>query len=56
MALVYFALDGNYGGATGLVIADVSKWTDEDWLRIDEADDSSRPSIAQSISIVYEDN
>ena len=55
MQLAYFAGDGNYGMENGnFVLVDVSKWTEEDWNRIEEASDSSRPHIAMSISAVYE--
>ena len=53
--LAYFAGDGNYGMENGnFVLVDVSKWTDEDWQRIEESSDSRRPSIAMSISVCYE--
>lgn len=53
--LAYFAGDGNYGMENGnFVLVDVSKWTEEDWQRIEEASDSSRPSMALSITMVYE--
>ena len=53
--LAYFAGDGNYGMENGnFVLVDVSKWTEEDWDRIEETEDFKRPSVAMSISDVYE--
>lgn len=55
MQLAYFAGDGSYGLEKGnFVLVDVSKWTDDDWERIEMADDEARPSIALSISMVYD--
>ncbi len=53
--LAYFAGDGNYGMENGnFVLVDVSKWTEEDWERIEEAPDYERPRIANDISWAYE--
>ena len=38
----YFATDGSYGDASGLVIVDTSKWTQEQWQMIEETSDSFR--------------
>jgi len=46
----YFAADGNYGDASGLVVVDTSEWTEADWVRIDEAMDDERPEIAEQIN------
>lgn len=46
----YFAADGNYGDASGLVVVDTSEWTEADWVRIDEAMDDERPEIAGQIN------
>lgn len=55
MQLAYFAGDGNYGLENGnFVLVDVSKWTDEDWERIDEALDWERPRLANEIAWGYE--
>lgn len=54
--IAYFAGDGNYGMEDGnFVLVDVSKWTEEDWERIEEASDYQRPMMAMSISAVYGD-
>jgi hypothetical protein len=53
--IAYFSGDGNYGMENGnFVLVDVSKWTEEDWDRIEETEDFKRPSVAMSISDVYE--
>lgn len=51
----YFATDGNYGPAQGLVIIDTSDFTDTDWEAIDIVPDSMRIEIAKRIkeSIVF---
>jgi hypothetical protein len=55
MQLAYFAGDGNYGLENGnFVLVDVSKWTKLDWQRIEETEDFKRPTVAASISNVYE--
>jgi hypothetical protein len=41
--LTYFAADGNYGDATGLVIVDTSTWDEETWNHIEEVQESFRP-------------
>ena len=46
----YFAKDGNYGDALGLVVVNTSEWTEQDWVLIDEAMDDERPEIAQQMS------
>ena len=46
----YFAKDGSYGDALGLVVVDTSEWTEADWVRIDEAMDDERPEIAEQIN------
>lgn len=46
----YFAADGNYGDASGLIVVDTSNWTEEDWVLIDEAFDYDRPKIAEELT------
>jgi hypothetical protein len=46
MQLTYFAADGNYGDATGMVVIDTTGWTDEDFEQLDGSPDGSRPSEA----------
>lgn len=46
----YFAQDGNYGDATELIIVDTDKWTEDDWLLIEDAHDSERADLAERIA------
>ena len=48
--LSYFALDGNYGDASGLTIIDTTDWTDADFDFVDAVDDESRPDFARLVS------
>lgn len=50
MALTYFAADGSYGDAAGLIIIDARDWNDDQWDRIDTAHDRDRASIALEIA------
>lgn len=47
----YFADDGNYGDANGLVVIDTALFTDEDWTLIEEATDWDRPKLARDIAL-----
>lgn len=49
MSKHYFAADGNYGSAEGLVVVDTSDWTEEEWEVIDCARESERPEIAKQM-------
>lgn len=49
----YFAEDGNFGEADGLVIIETSSWKDTDWAEIDETSDENRPKTAEIISNKY---
>lgn len=55
MNLHYFAKDGSFGSAEGLVIIDTSDWTDDEWADIDFAIDANRPLIALSLSSAQSD-
>lgn len=47
---LYFAADGSYGDASGLVIVDTSAWDESDWDDIDIYGDLSRlDAVRQSI-------
>lgn len=48
--LHYFALDGNYGNADGIVIVDTSDWSEDDWSAIEMAGDSDRASVAYALA------
>ena len=48
--LYYFASDGSYGQWDALaILTDVSEWTSEDWQEVEEAGDSYRASVAESL-------
>lgn len=55
MSKHYFATDGNYGGADGLVVVDTSDWTEDEWDAVDNARDNERPAIALAFSKVDPD-
>lgn len=46
MSTTYFAKDGNFGDANGLVIVDTSKWSEETWQMIEETSDDFRATRA----------
>jgi hypothetical protein len=46
----YFATDGSYGDAEGLVIIDTSDWTDDEWGLVEDAPDDQRAAIAASLA------
>jgi hypothetical protein len=54
-SLFYFAEDGSYGewehGHS--ILADTSKWTNEDWQEIEDAGDSFRAEKAFEIEMKY---
>jgi hypothetical protein len=49
----YFAPDGNYGDAEGLLLLDTTDWSEDDWLAIEEAGDFNRTQVAQDIAKSY---
>ena len=51
MALTYFAQDGSYGDAAGLIIIDARDWNDDQWDRVDNALDLMRASVALEIAV-----
>lgn len=53
MSLFYFASDGNYGGADGMVVIDTKQWTERDWGFIEESSDEYRPHLAMIIAGEY---
>ena len=46
----YFAIDGNYGDASLIVIVDTTDWDKLDWIEIEEASDWERHLVAQEIA------
>lgn len=51
MALTYFAQDGSYGDAAGLIIIDTRAWNNNEWDRAEMAHDRDRASIALQIAV-----
>ena len=49
-SLSYFAKDGNYGDANGIIVVDTSEWTDSDFEMLDGVSDWDRPLAARTIS------
>lgn len=47
----YFADDGNYGDANGLVVIDTGHFTDEDWTLIEQTSDWQRAVVARDIAL-----
>jgi len=54
--LSYFAEDGSYGNAVGLMVLDTTKWTALDWEIIDSVSDNHIPEVARLIAESYESN
>ncbi len=52
--LAYFALDGNYGDAAGLVVMETTHWQEVDWQIIDSTADEHRASVAKLLTESYE--
>lgn len=48
--LSYFALDGNYGDASGLTIIDTTSWTEEDFSHLDGVSDHNKAMAARAIA------
>ena len=55
MALTYFAADGSYGDANGLVIIDTRAWSPEDWSAVESAGDYTRANVAHSMALLNGD-
>lgn len=49
----YFATDGNYGDANGLVVVETTKWNELDWEAVEESNDESLPATAEIIAKRY---
>ena len=50
MGTTYFAIDGNYGDADGIVIVETSEWSEDDWQAIENAGDADRASVAYALA------
>jgi len=53
-SLHYFASDGNYGNADGLVVMETTFWTADDWDIIDQTSDDDRGTVARLLTESYE--
>ncbi len=53
MGYAYFASDGNYGDAAGMVIINTWPWDSADWDCIDNASDGWKAATAQAIDAHY---
>ena len=53
-SLHYFATDGNYGDAGGMVVMETTHWNEMDWEIIEATSDEYRPMIARAITESYE--
>lgn len=47
----YFANDGSFGSATGMVVIDTRAWSDEDWTEVENATDDVRVRVAVEVAI-----
>jgi hypothetical protein len=50
VATSYFAIDGNYGNADGIVIVETSDWSEDDWSAVEMAGDADRASVAYALA------
>jgi hypothetical protein len=46
MSITYFATDGSFGDAAGIIIVDTTLWSDDDWLVIADTTDDDRSLAA----------
>lgn len=53
-SLSYFAQDGNYGSADGILVLETTGWSELDWQMIEEVSDEHRPAVARLIVESYE--
>ena len=52
--VAYFAEDGNYGDADGMVVMETTFWNADDWDIIEQASDADRPVVARLLTESYE--
>lgn len=45
----YFAKDGNYGDAAGILVLPTEKFTEQDWQDLSECHESERADLAGKI-------
>lgn len=53
-SLSYFATDGNYGSADGILVLETTGWSELDWQMVDGVSDWHRPAVARLITESYE--
>jgi len=46
----YFATDGNYGDANGILLVNTENWLARDWVQIEDSTDSTRIQTAEAIA------
>lgn len=49
----YFAADGNYGDAAGIVILDTTDWSKDVWEYVEMLSEGQRAEIAEDILLGY---
>jgi hypothetical protein len=47
---IYFATDGSWGHAEGMIVLDTNTWQEEDFRRVEEASDEDRIDVAFAIA------
>lgn len=52
--LSYFAEDGSYGSADGLVIMETTHWSELDWEIVESVNEWNRPVVARLLTESYE--
>jgi hypothetical protein len=55
-SLSYFATDGNYGSADGILVLETTGWGELDWQMVEEVSDEHRPAVARLLVESYEPN
>lgn len=50
MSVSYFAMDGNYGDADGIVLVETSTFSEDEWTEIEYASDNERATLAMEIA------
>jgi len=54
MSITYFATDGSFGDAAGIIIVDTTHWSDDDWLQIADTSDDDRSLAALRLHQAHE--
>jgi hypothetical protein len=50
----YFAKDGSYGDAEGLVLIDTTEWTAFEWDQVEDAHDTDRVAMAKQVDELHQ--